>query len=286
MAATAPPLLIQVAPSQGDQQMDQVTGYPNGVFCWVDLATTDVAGAKAFYRQLFGWEAEDSPLPGGMSYTTFRFDGLTVAGMGELNAEMEAQGVPPSWSSYVKHDDADAIAARITEAGGTILVPPMDVPEEGRFLMAQDPTGAAFGVWQPRRHTGAERVNAPNSLVWNELQTRDVERAIQFYNQVFGWEERRREEGYVGLAVEGRRQAGILPLGESRGNIPSNWAVYFLVEDVADCVRRAEGLGAEIHVPETALDERSSFAVLRDPQGAFFNVVHWPEEWIDPPPGA
>jgi uncharacterized protein len=286
MAASSPPLLIQVAPSQGDQQMEKVTGYPNGVFCWVDLATTDVEGAKTFYGQLFGWEAEASPLPGGMAYTTFRLDGLTVAGMGELNPEMQAQGAPPSWSSYVKHDDADAMAARIAEAGGTILVPPMDVPEEGRFLMAQDPTGAVFGVWQPRRHTGAERVNAPYSLVWNELQTRDVERAIQFYNQVFGWEESRREEGYVGLAVEGRRQAGILPIGESRGNIPSNWAVYFLVEEVADTVRRAEGLGAEIHVPETALDERSSFAVLRDPQGAFFNVVHWPEEWIDPPPEA
>lgn len=266
--------------------MNKVTGYPDGVFCWVDLATTDAEGAKSFYTQLFGWEATDQPAGGGMTYTTFRRNGLTVAGMGELMPEQQEQGVPPSWSSYVKHDDAGAIAARITEAGGTLLVPPSDVPGEGRFLMAQDPTGAVFGVWQPRQHIGAQLVNAPNSLVWNELQTREVDAAIVFYNQVFGWTGRRSEPGYVGLAVDDRRQAGILPLDESRANIPSNWAVYFLVDDVAGTVQRARDLGAEIHVPETALDDQSSFAVIRDPQGAFFNVVHWPDEWIDPPPSA
>jgi predicted enzyme related to lactoylglutathione lyase len=231
---------------------------------------------------------DDEPLPGGGSYTTFRLDGLTVAGLGELMPEQLAAGVPANWSSYVKHDDADAIAERITAAGGAILMPPMDVMEQGRMLMAQDPIGAVFGVWQPGRHTGAQLVNAPNALVWNELQIRDqhVESAIRFYSQVFGWDEVRRQEGYVGLAVDGRRQAGILPLDESRANIPSNWTVYFLVDDVADAVRRAEALGADIHVPKTDLDEYSSFAVIRDPQGAFFNVVHWPPDWIDPPPGA
>lgn len=265
--------------------MQKVTAYPNGIFCWVDLSTIDFEGAKAFYSQLFGWEADDPP-PDGPRYANFRLDGLTVAGMGELMPDQQAQGMPSHWSSYVKHDDAEAIAERITEAGGTVIVPPMDVMEEGRFMMAQDPVGAFFGVWQPGRHTGAQLVNAPNALVWNELQTRDynVEKAIAFYKQVFGWDEVRRQEGYVGLAVDGRRQAGILPLDESRANIPSNWTVYFLVDDVADTVRRAEALGAEIHVPETNLDERSSFAVIRDPQGAYFSVVHWPDEWIDPPP--
>jgi len=265
--------------------MQKVTAYPNGIFCWVDLSTSDFEGAKAFYSQLFGWEADDPP-PDGPRYANFRLDGLNVAGMGELMPDQQAQGMPSHWSSYVKHDDAEAIAARITEAGGTVIVPPMDVMEEGRFMMAQDPVGAFFGVWQPGRHTGAQLVNAPNALVWNELQTRDynVEKAIAFYKQVFGWDEVRQQEGYVGLAVDGRRQAGILPLDESRANIPSNWTVYFLVDDVADTVRRAEALGAEIHVPETNLDERSSFAVIRDPQGAYFNVVHWPDEWIDPPP--
>ncbi|MDT8307189.1 MAG: VOC family protein [Anaerolineae bacterium] len=266
--------------------MHKVTGYPDGVFCWVDLATTDVAGAKSFYSQLFGWEAGEQPTDGGMPYTTFRLNGLTVAGMGELMPEQREQGVPPSWSSYVKHDDADAIAARITGAGGNLLVPPMDVMEEGRFLMAQDPTGAVFGVWQPRQHTGAQLVNAPNCLVWNELQTREVDAAIRFYEEVFGWTGTVGDTGYVRLAASGRSQAGIWPIAEGREGVPSHWAVYFLVDDVAGTLRRAESLGATTVVPETAFDEQSSFAVLQDPQGAYFQIVHWPAEWVDPPPGA
>ncbi len=267
--------------------MQKVTAYPNGIFCWVDLSTSDFEGAKLFYAQLFGWEADDPP-PDGPRYANFRLGGLTVAGMGELMPDQQAQGMPSHWSSYVKHDDAEAIATKVTEAGGTVIVPPMDVMEEGRFMMAQDPVGAFIGVWQPGRHTGAQLVNAPNALVWNELQTRDhnVETAIAFYQQVFGWDEVRRQEGYIGLSVDGRRQAGILPLDESMAHIPSNWAVYFLVDDVADTLRRAEALGAHTVVPETNLDEQSSFAVIQDPQGAYFNIVHWPPEWIDPPPGA
>jgi uncharacterized protein len=266
--------------------MHKVTAYPDGVFCWVELITPDAAGAKQFYSQLFGWEASDAPLPGGAAYTTFRLEGLTVAGMGELSPEQQTVGETASWFSYVKHSDLDAVAERIAAAGGALLLPPADVMGEERMLLAQDPTGAIFGVWQPRRHSGAQRVNAPNSLVWNELQTHDVEPAIRFFHEVFGWTERRPEPGYVGLLNDGRRQAGILPLGGNRANTPSNWAVYFLVEDVAATVQRAQALGAEIHVPETALDDRSSFAVIRDPQGAYFNIVHWPDEWIDPPPGA
>lgn len=266
--------------------MHKVTAYPDGVFCWVDLATTDPAGAKAFYSQLFGWEANDTPLPGGSAYTTFRRDGLSVAGMGELMPEQQEQGVPPSWSSYVKHDDADAIAARIPEAGGTVLVPPMDVMDQGRFLMAQDPTAAVFGVWQPRDHTGAELVNAPNSLVWNELQTREGDAATRFYEEVFGWTGAVGDTGYVRLAANGRSQAGIWPTMEGRDGIPSHWAVYFLVDDVAGTLHRAESLGATIRVPETPFDDQSSFAVLQDPQGAYFQIVHWPAELVDAPPGA
>ena len=73
--------------------MQKVTAYPNGIFCWVDLSTSDFEGAKAFYSQLFGWEADDPP-PDGPRYANFRLDGLTVAGMGELMPDQQAQGMP------------------------------------------------------------------------------------------------------------------------------------------------------------------------------------------------
>jgi hypothetical protein len=50
---------------------------------------------------------------------------------------------------YFAVDDADASAAKITELGGTILVPPFDVPTVGRIAVAQDPQGGTFSIIKP-----------------------------------------------------------------------------------------------------------------------------------------
>ena len=139
--------------------MKIVTEYPDGVFSWVDLSTTDTVGAKAFYGGLFGWEFEDQPIDIGGVYVMCLIDGHNVAGIGSQPPEMAAQGIPPFWSSYIKHDDVDAIAAKISEAGGNLMMPPIDVMLAGRMIMGADPSGAAFGVWQPRNHIGAAIVN-------------------------------------------------------------------------------------------------------------------------------
>ena len=154
--------------------MHVVTKYPDGVFNWIDLTTTDVAGAKAFYGGLFGWEGDDMPTGGGPDYTMFKIDGHAVAGATPMSADMEQMGVPPVWVSYVKYDDIDGAAARAAEAGGQVFMPPMDVLDSGRMTLIQDPTGAAFGIWSPRAFEGAALVNQPNTLAWNELQTRDL----------------------------------------------------------------------------------------------------------------
>ena len=66
-------------------------------------------------------------------------------------------------------------------------MPAMDVMTQGRMAMIADPSGAVFGVWEPRDHQGAEVFNEPGSLTWNELQTRDLAAAMPFYAEVFGW---------------------------------------------------------------------------------------------------
>lgn len=168
--------------------MRVVERYPDGIFNWIDLATTDPEGAKAFYGTLFGWEAVDQPVDTGGTYTMFRIAGKDVAGGGQMDPQMAAQGAPAYWTSYVKHDDADGIALRAQKAGGVVVAGPFDVMTEGRMAIIQDPTGAIFGVWQPRNHIGAQLVNIPNALVWTELQTRDDEGALAFYKEVFDWE--------------------------------------------------------------------------------------------------
>lgn len=253
--------------------MDVTTGYAHGFFCWADLASSHVAGAKLFYAGLFGWQCEDRPTDMGPVYTMLMIEGKTVAGLGPLSPDMQAQGMPSFWSGYIKSDDADATAARIGEAGGVVVMPPMDVMTEGRLMMAQDPTGALFGVWQPRDHIGAQLMNVPNTLFWTELQTRDAERAAAFYRHVFGWEAAQDESGYYVFALDGQRHAGMMQMDDSWGNVPPNWALYFMVENLDASLQKAQALGGRVLVPAMAAGSMGFFAVVQDPQGGVFTIM-------------
>jgi predicted enzyme related to lactoylglutathione lyase len=264
--------------------MKVVSRYPDGVFSWVDLGTSDTEGAKAFYGGLFDWSFLDIPTDSGVVYSMGQIDGHNVAGLGPMDPEMQSQGVPPFWTSYVKHDDVDAVAARAAEAGGTVMMPPFDVMDSGRMAIIQDPGGAMFGVWQPKEHIGAKLVNVPNTLTWNELQTRDVEGAKAFYGAVFGWTFNVDESGYVACKTDDRVQAGMMQIQESWGEVPPNWSVYFLVDGIGSQVEKVKELGGNVLVPPTPAGEMGTFSVIQDPQGGHFNLIEYKGP-ADPPPG-
>ena len=123
--------------------MGERTEHAPGTFSWAELATTDTAGAKTFYTSLFGWEAEDQPIPGGGGeYTFLKKDGLEAAALhGHL-----PDGTPPNWTSYVTVEDADAAAEKARELGATPLAGPFDVGQAGRMAVIQDPQGAVLAV--------------------------------------------------------------------------------------------------------------------------------------------
>ena len=265
--------------------MQVVKSYPDGVFCWVELSTTDTDAAKAFYTGLFGWEVEDIPTDMGGIYTMLKLEGKNVTALSAMPPDMQSQGIPPFWTSYVKHSNVDAIAEKLTAAGGTLMFPPMDAMEYGRLTMAQDPTGAAFGVWQPSSHIGAQLVNRPNTLVWNELHSRQPDEAKSFYSSVFGWTDEADENGYVTFRANGRMHAGMITMDENWApEIPNNWSVYFMVEDVAAKAALAQELGGTVMLPPTQAGEMGIFSVLQDPQGGVFNIMSFSGP-VDPPPG-
>ena len=250
----------------------QVTSYPDGVFNWIDLTTTDVAGAKAFYGALFGWTAEDRPTGGGPDYTMFQVDGQYVAGATPMSADMQAMGAPPVWVSYVKVDDIDAAVVRAAEAGGIVFVPPLDVLDSGRMALVQDPTGAAFGLWSPRAFAGAALRDQPNTLTWNELQTRDLATARAFYSQVFGWVGEGEE--YVTFHSGEQAQSGALAIDDRwPPDAPSNWGVYFEVEDAAAAAARVAALGGRVVIGPETMAGRLLYFMAQDPQGAIFSVI-------------
>lgn len=114
----------------------------HGSICWTELATPDPSKAGAFYTQVFGWTPQ--AWEGAMPYTMFQNEGQSICGMFQLPAEMA--GVPPHWMPYFAVDDCDASAALGQQLGGTMIMPPTDIPEIGRFATLQDPQGAVFSV--------------------------------------------------------------------------------------------------------------------------------------------
>lgn len=237
--------------------------------------TTDVAGARRFYADLFGWEYEtgDDEKYGG--YVTARKDGRPVAGM--MKKDDSQAGMPDAWSTYLRVDDAAATAKAVEASGGQIYVPPMDVPEQGHMAIFGDATGAAVGVWQPREMLGYELVAEPGAAAWHELHARDYDAAVRFYKDVFGWETEvlsdTPEFRYTTMGSGMAAQAGIMDASRYLPeNIPSHWVVYFAVEDTDATVKRATAMGAALQDGPSDSDF-GRVAQLADPTGAVFRII-------------
>ena len=250
--------------------MPEFSEYAAGTPCWVDVTSPELERSVAFYTELFGWTADRDPRPEAGGYTMFSRDGKLVA----AGSPPQQEGMPSFWSTYLASDDVDATAAAIREAGGSLLMDPFDVFEAGRMVVAQDPTGAVFGVWQAGAHHGAQLANEPGSFTWNECQTTDPAAAAEFYRSVFGYEvdewDMGQGEPYRVLRVGEKGVAGLSRVGPEAH---PNWATVFSVADADASVAKAQELGATLLVPPTDLPDIGRFAVLRDPVGAVFQVL-------------
>ncbi|WP_427004758.1 VOC family protein [Pseudarthrobacter sp. H2] len=248
--------------------------HSNGAPCWIDLMTSDTEKAKSFYGELFGWtfEAGDQEKYGG--YITASKDGKSVAGVMQ---KMEAQAaMPDMWSTYLQTGDAEASAAAVTANGGQVYMEPMHVPEQGHMAIFGDPSGASIGVWQPLEHKGYQLAAEPGSPVWHELHTKDYDKAVKFYQDAFGWDTAvlsdTPEFRYTTLGAGDAAKAGILDAsGFLPEGVPSNWIVYFGVENADAAIAKAVELGGSVvRPPEDTPYGRN--ATLTDPTGAIFMI--------------
>ncbi|TWG06987.1 hypothetical protein FHX80_115488 [Streptomyces brevispora] len=236
--------------------------------CWIELSTSDVRAAKQFYAALFGWKCETDPREEAGGYTVAHLGEARVAAL----SPVYQPGQPPAWTVSFATEDADALAAKVTAAGGSVRVGPMDIFDQGRFAVVADPSGALFSLWQGRAFAGADLFNAPGALGWAELVTRATEPALAFYPAVLGWTVSA-SETYPQWGIDGADFGGVLTMGEKfPPEAPPHWLPYFVVTDVDATAATAQGNGGELLMPPTSIPQGLRIAVIRDPQGAVFGI--------------
>ncbi len=249
--------------------MGERTEYTPGTFCWSELTTSDQDAAKAFYGPLLGWQAEDIPVGEGAYYSMQLIGGKRVAAIAPQPQQQRDAGVPPLWNSYISVQDADAVAARAKELGADVHAPPFDVMTVGRMAVIQDPQGAYFMPWQPRDQIGAELVNAPGALVWNELQSPDLDASAAFYGDLFGWKIEQSSgmaDAYLTIKNGDANNGGMRELTPPA---PPSWLTYFGTEDIDAALAKVDALGGSTLAGPIDI-QIAKIAVVADPQGAVF----------------
>ncbi|MGI8762253.1 MAG: VOC family protein [Jatrophihabitantaceae bacterium] len=252
---------------------ERKSAWPAGTPCWVDLMTSDIDAARLFYEGLFGWQLTVGPPETG-GYTMAELDHLAVAGLGPIQPGQD--GHPSVWTTYLASDDVGATAKAITRAGGTVVAEPFDVMDLGVMGAGKDPTGATFGFWQAGKHTGAQLVNVTNTLVWNEVMTREYQAAMNFYAAVFGYSySDMGGDGfqYSTIELDGNTVGGIGALPEDvPEQVPAHWRTYFAVDDADEAVDSVVRLGGTVLRPPQDMPY-GRHADVADPQGAAFAVI-------------
>jgi len=250
---------------------------PLGAPCWVECFTSDPDKARAFYGELFGWTSEDAGEEYG-GYINFSKDGVRVAGCMRNDG---STGTPDVWSIYLATDNAPATVDAVTANGGGVIVPAMQVMELGTMAVVTDPGGAAIGMWQSGLHKGFGVYAEPGAPAWFELFTRDYDKSVQFYREVFKWdthtagdtpEFRYTTYGKDDAAVAGIMDASaFLPEG-----VPPHWSVYFGTASTDASLEKVVDLGGSIVVAAEDTPY-GRLATAADPTGTHFKLVQSPE---------
>jgi uncharacterized protein len=246
-------------------------------FCWVELLTSDIDAAQAFYSDVIGWTCA-SPGHAERDYRMFFQEGNAAAGLMLLPEESKAQGARPSWFGYITSRDADADVEAIVAAGGTLLRPCETLPKIGRFAVVADPQGAPFALWKD-----LSRIKAPElppmsvgHVGWHELLTDDVERAFAFYSGKFGWTRGEAiDMGPIGVyqlfATDAHPVGGMM---KRPPNVPQCfWNFYFTVPALDAALAKVVKAGGVIAHEPAEVPGGAWIAQCFDPQGAFFSLV-------------
>jgi hypothetical protein len=238
--------------------------------------TTDTAGAQKFYSEVAGWGTQE--WQGAGPYTMWTNDGVPFGGMMALNDEMRKNNVPPHWLPSVGVDNVDETIARATKLGATVIAPPMDIPQVGRYAIFQDPQGATLAIFAPEGDwSPPDLPPKKGDFSWHELTTSDSVAAFDFYSKLFGWEKTGEfDMGKMGIyqmyGQDGVMYGGMMTRTPEMP--PPNWLCYFRVDDAKESAKTIAAKGGKVIMEPMQVPGESGdwIAIATDAQGAAFAV--------------
>lgn len=251
-----------------------MTDFPEGAPCWADAMFADVEAAKRFYGDVLGWTFGDPDTDHG-GYTMAFSNGKPV---GAVVPPMPGGDEQSAWCLYFATPDAAGTAKKVKAAGGQVVAEPMKVGGFGTMALLKEPSGAAFGVWQPGSHKGFGKAGHAGGYTWAEVFTRDPGAVDGFLPKVFPYKAQRVADEHVDFKIfrtPGAEQPvlGRMAMGEEfPPELPSYVNVYFGVDDCDAAVKKAVDGGAQLRFGPMS-SPFGRFAALTDPQGANFSVI-------------
>jgi predicted enzyme related to lactoylglutathione lyase len=255
--------------------MAVIRKYNPGEYCWSDLGTTDVASAKKFYRGIFGWKIKDFPMGmGDAKYSIATVDGKDAGAFYPMSDDQKKMKAPPFWLPYISVKSVDGTVKKAKAAGGKVCSKPVDVMDVGRMAILQDPTGAAFAIWQAGRRKGAGLDGKPGTVCWHDLNTPKPAAAGKFYTKVFGWKTTGEEFGGNTYHLFKLGKVGVCGMWPApMKKLPPSWVTYWQVADCAKSVTKVKRLGGRVLMGTTPVPGMCRFAIVSDPQGATFGIL-------------
>jgi predicted enzyme related to lactoylglutathione lyase len=245
--------------------------YLPGKFVWFEHVSSDVAQARTFYQELFGWSVQPMPM-GEQTYHRIVNGEQGIGGFRTAEPGMQSH-----WASYLSVPDVDKSFAAAKAAGASALLAPTDFGPVGRGCAVADPSGAAVGLWKGAQGDPADAAPPVGGWCWNELFSKDVKAAVAFYEKAFGFTHEEKDMGpqgpyYLLKDAGGTMRAGALQQPPGM-DIPSNWLPYVRVADCNASVATAVRLGASTTMAPTDVPGVGRFAVVIDPAGAAIGLL-------------
>lgn len=248
-----------------------------------------MAGARAFYTEVVGWNARDASTSD-LAYTLFNAGNTSVSGLMELPEDARKMGATPRWMGYVSVNDVDVAADRIKRLGGAVYVPPTN-SNIGRISVVADPQTATFGLVKGLK-VGQRRpadLGKPGRVGWHELLAADWAKAFAFYGELFGWQKAGADIDPIDtyqLFSAGEQTIGGMFTKRPEDPLPF-WLFYFNIGDIDAAAERVKSGGGQVFKGPLELPGGGWIARCRDPQGAAFALqgsrnqdgFGWSTEW-------